>query len=69
MDETGEMIGIVGLSEALRRAEDAGLDLIEISPQAVPSVCKILDNGKYKYEQQKKKMKPRKSKKSLKSKR
>lgn len=41
--------------EAIRRAEESGLDLVEISPQAKPPVCKIMDYGKYKYEQQKKK--------------
>lgn len=48
------MIGVLGTREALIRAYDAGLDLVEISPNAVPPVCKILDYGKFKYEQQKK---------------
>lgn len=50
----GEQIGVVATSEALRMAEDVGLDLVEISPTAKPPVCKIMDYGKYKYEQQKK---------------
>jgi translation initiation factor IF-3 len=54
IDQDGEMIGVVSQREALIRAYDAGLDLVEISPNAVPPVCKILDYGKYKYEQQKK---------------
>ena len=54
IDETGEMIGIVPIREALARAEQAGLDLVEVSPTARPPVCKILDYGKFKYEQQKK---------------
>lgn len=51
----GENLGIVSINEALKIAQDAGLDLIEISPQVNPPVCKVLDYGKYKYEQQKKK--------------
>jgi translation initiation factor IF-3 len=53
VDEEGNMIGVVSLHEALRRAEDAALDLVEISPTAQPPVCKILDYGKFKYEAQK----------------
>lgn len=59
------MVGVVDLSEALRRAQNVGLDLIEISPQAEPPVCKILDNGKYKYEQQKKKSDAKKNQKII----
>lgn len=54
INQAGEMVGVVGTREALMRAYEAGLDLVEISPNAVPPVCKILDYGKYKYEQQKK---------------
>ena len=54
IDEEGEMKGIVSLSEALAMAEEADLDLVNISPNADPPVCKILDYGKYRYEQQKK---------------
>ena len=54
IDENGEMRGIVSIDEALRLAEQADLDLVNISPNAVPPVCKILDYGKYRYEQQKK---------------
>ena len=50
----GENLGVVSVKEALRIAEEVGLDLIEISPQVNPPVCKVLDYGKYKYEQQKK---------------
>lgn len=49
------MSGVVSISDALKMAEDAGLDLVEVSPNACPPVCKIIDYGKYKYEQQKKK--------------
>lgn len=51
----GAQLGIFITSEALRRAENEGLDLVEISPTARPPVCKIMDYGKYKYEQSKKK--------------
>ena len=55
--------GIVSIQEALRIADEAGLDLIEISPQAVPPVCKVLDYGKYKYEAQKRKAEAKKNQK------
>ena len=48
------MIGVMTPRDALEKAQDAGLDLVEISPNAEPPICKILDYGKYKYEQQKK---------------
>ncbi|OGQ21780.1 MAG: translation initiation factor IF-3 [Deltaproteobacteria bacterium RIFCSPLOWO2_02_FULL_44_10] len=51
----GEQLGIFITPEAIRRAEEEGLDLVEISPTAKPPVCKIMDYGKYKYEQSKKK--------------
>jgi translation initiation factor IF-3 len=54
VDERGAQVGIVSLREALMRAEDAGLDLVEVAPTARPPVCKILDYGKFKYEEQKK---------------
>jgi translation initiation factor IF-3 len=57
------MIGVMSAREALIRAYDVGLDLVEISPNAVPPVCKILDYGKYKYEQQKKANEARKKQK------
>ncbi|MGI4775830.1 MAG: translation initiation factor IF-3 [Janthinobacterium lividum] len=53
VDEHGEMHGVVGIREALEMAEKAGLDLVEISPNAEPPVCKILDFGKFKYESKK----------------
>ncbi len=52
--EDGAQLGIVSLREALLKAEDADLDLVEIAPQAQPPVCKIMDYGKYKYHEQKK---------------
>lgn len=54
IDENGEQVGIVPTSEALELAQRAGLDLVEVSPNARPPVCRILDFGKFKYEQKKK---------------
>jgi len=59
------MVGIVPRNEGLDMAADAGLDLVEISPNADPPVCKILDFGKYKYEEQKKKNEARKRQKVI----
>ncbi|MBR1601618.1 MAG: translation initiation factor IF-3 [Alphaproteobacteria bacterium] len=63
IDADNENRGIVSIKEALAVAEEAGLDLIEISPQANPPVCKVLDYGKYRYEQQKKKNEAKKNQK------
>lgn len=63
IDENGENHGVVSIAEALKIADDAGLDLIEISPQATPPVCKVLDYGKYKYEIQKRKNEAKKNQK------
>jgi len=65
VDERGEMVGIVSRNEALDMAADAGLDLVEIAPNADPPVCKILDFGKYKYEEQKKKNEAKKKQKVI----
>lgn len=54
IDKDGEMIGVVSIEEGLRLARESGMDLVEISPTASPPVCKVLDYGKFKYEQQKK---------------
>ncbi len=54
IDHEGNNHGVIDPRDALRMAEDVGLDLVEISPNADPPVCKIMDFGKYKYEQQKK---------------
>ncbi len=56
---------MVGRDDAMRRAFDAGLDLVEISPNAAPPVCKILDYGRFKYEDQKKKAEARKKQKVI----
>ena len=65
IDENGEQVGVVTRDQALLRADEAGLDLVEVSPTAVPPVCKILDVGKLKYEQQKKKNEARKKQKTI----
>ena len=59
------MVGVVARNEALTMAANAGLDLVEIAPNADPPVCKILDFGKYKYEEQKKKNEARKKQKII----
>ncbi len=51
IDEEGQAIGIMNVRDALALAQDKGLDLIEVAPQAQPPVCRIMDYGKYKYEQ------------------
>ena len=53
IDPDGEQLGVISLEEALQKAEEFGLDLVEVAPQATPSVCKIMDYGKYKYQQKK----------------
>ena len=53
--EDGEQLGIVSSRDALKMAEEAGLDLVKIAPTAKPPVCKIVDYGKYKYEKEAKK--------------
>ncbi len=61
----GEMIGVLSLNDALAQAEEYGLDLVEVSPNADPPVCKILDFGKFKYEAQKKKNEAKKKQKVI----
>jgi translation initiation factor IF-3 len=65
VDAEGGMVGVVSLEEALKQAERAGLDLVEISPGADPPVCKIQDYGKLKYQAQKKKSEARKKQKII----
>jgi len=60
LDAEGKQLGIVPTHEALKRARQGGLDLVEISPEAQPPVCKILDFGKYRYEMAKKERESRK---------
>ncbi len=54
IDDAGEQKGVLPTAEALRMAKELGLDLVEIAPQSIPPVCKILDYGKFKFEQEKK---------------
>lgn len=61
----GEMIGIKAVQDAIDIAADHGLDLVEVSPNADPPVCKVLDYGKYKYEEQKKRNEAKKKQKVI----
>ncbi|MDR2878770.1 MAG: translation initiation factor IF-3, partial [Fusobacteriales bacterium] len=54
VSDDGEQYGVLTLKEALEKAQEAGMDLVEISPNANPPVCKIMDYGKFKYEKTKK---------------
>lgn len=54
IDDQGEQKGVLAIQDALNMARELGLDLVEIAPQSVPPVCKILDYGKFKFEQEKK---------------
>lgn len=54
IDQNDEMVGVIPTDQALKMAQDAGLDLVEVAPNVRPPVCKILDYGKWKYQQQKK---------------
>jgi translation initiation factor IF-3 len=65
VDERGEMVGVVTRTEALQRATEAGLDLVEVAANADPPVVKILDFGKYTYEEQKRKNEARKKQKVI----
>ena len=61
----GENLGVINLNDAISRARNEGLDLIEIAPNAKPPVCKIMDMGKFKYDQQKKANKAKKKQKKI----
>ena len=63
IDADGSQLGVMSSRDALRRAEEKNLDLVKIAPQAVPPVCKILDYGKYRFEQQKREKENRKNQK------
>ena len=65
VDADGEMIGVISVEEGIELAYEAGLDLVEISPNAEPPVCKVLDYGKFKYEEQKRKNEARKKQKTI----
>ncbi|MHA1539322.1 MAG: translation initiation factor IF-3 [Alphaproteobacteria bacterium] len=61
----GEMLGVISVAEGLAAAKKAGLDLVEISPNAEPPVCKVLDYGRFKYEAQKKRNESKKKQKTI----
>ena len=65
IDEEGNQQGIVQLDVAFRMADEAGLDLVKIAPQATPPVCKIMDYGKYKFEQGKREKEAKKNQKVI----
>ena len=65
IDSDGQNLGVVNLQEAISKAKNQGLDLIEIAPNVRPPVCKIMDIGKYKYDQQKKASKAKKNQKKV----
>jgi translation initiation factor IF-3 len=65
VDADGEMVGVVSVAEGMEMATEVGLDLVEVSPNADPPVCKILDYGKFKYIEQKKRNEARKKQKVI----
>jgi len=65
INQMGEQVGIVPLKDALRMAQEVNLDLVNIAPQATPPVCRIMDYGKYKFEQGKKEKEARKKQKVI----
>ena len=65
ISEKGEMLGVYNIQEAVKLAFEQGLDLVEVSPNATPPVCKIIDYGKYKYQVQKKQAEAKKKQKTF----
>ncbi len=63
IDENGTQVGIIGIREALALAEERGFDLVEVAPNAVPPVCRLLDYGKFRYEQSQKEREARRNQK------
>ena len=61
----GEMVGVLTVAEGIKLADEFGLDLVEIAPNSDPPVCKVLDYGKYKYEEQKRRNEARKKQKTI----
>ncbi len=61
VNHNGEMLGVIPTADALTQAREAGLDLVEVAPNERPPVCRILDYGKFKYEQKKKQQKAHKT--------
>jgi translation initiation factor IF-3 len=65
IDENGAQVGVIPLRDALLMAEERGLDLVEVAPNAIPPVCRIMDYGKFRYEQTKKEREARKNQKQV----
>ena len=65
IDENGEKLGILSINDAIEKAEEKNLDLVLVAPQASPAVCKIMNYGKYKFEQSKKEKESRKNQKAV----
>ncbi len=65
ISSSGKQLGIISIREALNHAEDEGFDLVEVSPEANPPVCKIIDYGKLKYKEQKSKKEAKKKQKTI----
>lgn len=65
IDDNGNQLGVMSTPEAVKKAEEAGLDLVEIAPTATPPVCRIMDNSRYKYEQEKKEKEARRKQKVI----
>lgn len=65
IDENGQQLGIVPIREALQMSDDRGLDLVEVAPNANPPVCRVMDYGKFRYEQTKKEREARKHQKQV----
>jgi len=65
ISSNGKQLGIISIREALNHAEDEGFDLVEVSPDAKPPVCKIIDYGKLKYKEQKSKKEAKKKQKTI----
>jgi translation initiation factor IF-3 len=65
VDDTGNQLGIMPTREALRRAQEKGLDLVNVAPDARPPVCRIMNYGRYKYEQSKREKEARKKQKII----
>lgn len=61
--EVGDQLGVMATQDAIKRAEEAGLDLVEVAPTATPPVCRIIDYSRYKYEQEKREKEARKKQK------
>lgn len=65
IDDDGNNLGVLKIQQALQKAVDAGLDLVEVSPKTSPPVCRIMNYGKYKYMEQKRKAEARKKQKTI----